>query len=123
MSTPLPLRRLSMAVLVPLCIPGFLWLSSCVVAVPSHEVMVEGPHSEGEIYVEEAPPPPREEVIVGVAPSPSYVWIGGYWTRHNSDWYWVNGRWAARPRPNAAWVHGRWEPRGRGHVWVRGHWR
>jgi len=25
-----------------------------------------------------APPPPQEEVI-GVAPTPGYVWFGGYW--------------------------------------------
>ena len=123
MKTRFALRGLSLAVLAPLCIPGFLGLSSCVVAVLSHEVLVESRSPDGEIYVNEAPPAPREEVIVGVAPSPSYVWVGGYWTWHNSSWYWVGGRWAARPRPNAVWTQGRWEPRGRGHVWVRGHWR
>jgi hypothetical protein len=123
MRTRLPLRWFCMAAMMPLCLPGFLLLSSCVVEPPSHEVLVEGDNREVEVYVDEAPPPPREEVIVGVAPSPTYIWVGGYWARHDSNWYWVRGRWAARPRPDAVWVQGRWEARGRGHVWVRGRWR
>jgi len=117
------LRRFSPAVVAPLFIPGFLALSSCVVETPSHEVQMEGGNPDAEIYVHEAPPPPREEVIVGVAPGPSYVWVGGYWTWHRSSWYWVQGRWAARPHPSAVWVPGRWETRSRGHVWLGGRWR
>jgi hypothetical protein len=114
---------LRMAMMALLFIPGFFALSSCVVETPNHEVMMEGGNPEAEVYVDEAPPPPREEVIVGVAPGPSYLWVGGYWARHRSNWYWVQGRWAARPHPTAIWVSGRWESRGRGHVWVGGRWR
>jgi hypothetical protein len=103
--------------------PGFIALSSCVIDEPSHEVMMEGGNPGAEVYVDESPPPPREEVIVGLAPAPNYVWVGGYWAWHHSQWYWVKGRWAARPRPGALWVPGRWEARGRGHSWVGGHWR
>jgi len=110
-------------VVAVLCIPGVLPLASCVVAAPEHEVQMEGGYPEGEVYVNDAPPPPREEVAVGVAPGPAYVWVGGYWAWHHSNWYWVQGRWAARPRPGAVWVAGRWEARGRGHVWVSGRWR
>jgi hypothetical protein len=113
----------SLAVAASLGIPGLFALSSCIVETPSHEVMMEAGHPEAEVYVNEVPPPPREEVIVGVAPGPSYVWVGGYWTWHHSNWYWVGGRWAPRPRPSAVWVPGHWESRGRGHVWITGHWR
>jgi hypothetical protein len=122
MPTRSPARWFSLAAMVALTIPGFFALSSCAVETPNHEVMMEG-NPEAEVYVDEAPPPPREEVVVGASPGPSYLWVGGYWTWHHSNWYWVRGRWAARPHPNAEWVAGRWEHRDRGHVWVRGHWR
>jgi hypothetical protein len=111
----------SLAMAASLCIPGLFVLSSCIVETPSHEVMMEG--GQAEVYVNEAPPPPREEVIIGVSPGPGYVWVGGYWTWHYSNWYWVGGRWAARPHPSAVWVPGCWQARGRGHVWIGGHWR
>jgi hypothetical protein len=75
-------------------------LSGCVV-VPD-----QGHYVGGVVMV--APPAPRVEVI-GVAPTPGYVWIGGYWN-------WVGGR--------HVWVPGRWD-RGRSgyhwesHAWVR----
>ena len=103
--------------------PSAFALTSCAVSTPNHEVMMEGSYSGDQVYVREEPPPPREEVVVGVAPNPSYVWVGGYWTWHHSNWYWVSGRWAPRPRPGATWVAGRWERHPRGHVWISGGWR
>jgi hypothetical protein len=117
---------------IPLCLPmmpvvlaGPLMfsLASCAIEVPTHEVMMEGGRPGEEIYVREEPPPPREEVVIGVAPGPSYIWVGGYWSWNHSNWYWVQGRWASRPRPNATWTPGRWERNERGHVWVSGRWR
>ena len=102
--------------------PAFLAMTSCVVEPPDHEVLMEGGHPEASVFVHEPPPPPRDEVVVGVAPGPNVSWVGGYWAWHHSDWYWVPGRWAARPRPNAVWVPGRWQASGRGHVWVGGQW-
>ncbi len=54
------------------------------------------------------PPPPQVEVV-GVAPAPGYIWIGGYWGWVGGRHEWIRGRWEA-PRPGYAW-----EP----HVWVR----
>jgi hypothetical protein len=116
------MRKLLKLILVLGALSGIPSLMSCIVAVPSHEVMMEGSIS-GEVYVREEPPPPREEVIVGIAPGPDYVWVGGYWCWQRSHWYWVGGRWATRPHPHAIWVAGRWEPHPRGHVWISGHWR
>jgi hypothetical protein len=97
--------------------------SACYVAVrePVHEV--EGLYTDETVVVSDAPPPVQSEVIVGVAPGPNYIWVGGYWARHGSSWFWVRGRWTARPSSSAVWVEGRWDRHPRGYVWVRGHWR
>lgn len=84
-----------------------LTLTGCVVAPsPPHHVYYEP--------VMVAPPPPRVEVI-GVAPYPGYVWIGGYWTwhAHSHRHHWVPGRWEA-PRPGHYWEPHRWERQGEG---------
>src|SRR5208283_2462311 len=53
-----------------------------------------------------APPAPREEII-GVAPVPGYVWIGGYWNWVGNSHAWVPGHWVA-PRPGHVWVAHQW---------------
>lgn len=67
-----------------------------------------------------APPPPRVE-IVGAAPYPGYLWIGGYWTWRGSRHDWVPGYWQA-PRPGYSWAPHRWVPQGRGWQERPGHW-
>jgi hypothetical protein len=47
--------------------------------------------------VEDRPPPP----------SPSYVWVGGYWWSGDWGWTWVPGYWTP-PRPGYAWYGGGW---------------
>ena len=69
----------------------------------------------------EVPPAPQVEVI-GVAPGPDYVWVGGAWAWHGR-WVWAPGRWAIGPHPHAIWVGGHWIHRRHGWVWVRGYWR
>jgi predicted small secreted protein len=68
-----------------------------------------------------APPPPQEEVI-GVAPTPGYIWFGGYWGWAGGRHVWVAGHWGAG-RPGYAWVPHHWVPAGGG-GWrmVQGHW-
>jgi hypothetical protein len=104
---------------------GILAAASCAVEVgpPVHEVVYESGTTGDPVYVNEAPPAPREDVVIGVAPAPGYVWIGGYWARRPSGWVWINGRWSSPPRPGVVWVPGRWEHHPRGHVWISGHWR
>jgi hypothetical protein len=102
---------------------GILTLSSCYVTVrePIHEV--DGSYRSKDVYLPEAPPALRSEVVVGLAPSQNHTWVGGYWTRHQNNWHWMGGRWAARPHPDAVWVDGRWDRHPRGYVRIGGHWR
>lgn len=88
-----------------------LSLSACVVA-PT-------PRYYGEPVVV-GPPPPRVEVV-GVAPAPGYVWIGGYWGWAGGRHEWVPGRWEA-PRPGYRWVPHRWDHDGPGWRERHGYW-
>jgi hypothetical protein len=98
-------------ILVPLLIAG-----SAFAATPA----LTGCYATGSAYVvEEAPPPPRHEVVVY---RPGYIWVRGHWTRPGGRWAWRSGYYE-RARANAVYVDGRWERRGRGHVWVDGGWR
>jgi hypothetical protein len=86
-------------------------IGGCVVAEPRA-------YAAGVVLV--APPPPREEVI-GVAPVPGYVWIGGYWNWVGNSHQWVAGYWAA-PHPGHVWVAHHWVRQGGGWRLVPGHW-
>jgi hypothetical protein len=78
-----------------------LALSGCVVAPAAPPAHV---HYDRVIV---APPPPRVEVV-GVAPYPGHIWIGGHWGWHGKGHHWVPGRWEA-PRHGHRWVPHRWE--------------
>ncbi len=77
---------------------------------------------EGAVFVRLGPPVYPVEVVP-VAPGPGYVWIRGYWAWGGAAYYWVPGRWEARPRPYAVWVEGRWRREHRGWYWAPGRWR
>jgi WXXGXW repeat (2 copies) len=94
------------SVLVAMALPG------CVVAPD------QAHYAGGVVMV--APPPPRVEVI-GVAPTPGYVWIGGYWNWVGGRHEWVAGHWAAG-RPGRHWVAHVWVRQGDGWRMRPGHW-
>ena len=81
-------------------------LSACVV-VPA------GRHYGGGGAVVSVAPPAVQAEVIGVAPSPGWLWISGYWAWSGSRHTWVPGRWEA-PRPGHEWVPHRWERDGRG---------
>ena len=76
---------------------------------------VYGPAAEVEIIAPRPPPPPREEVIIPT-PSPTHVWIPGYWSWRNR-WVWVPGHWALPPRPGLRWYGYEWVPHEDGRRW------
>jgi hypothetical protein len=87
-------------------------LSGCVVA--------PAPGYYGDETVMVAPPAPQVEVV-GVAPAPGYVWIGGYWNWVGGRHVWVGGHWDAG-RPGYHWVPHRWVAYHGGYRLARGHW-
>ena len=70
-----------------------------------------------------AAPPPDQVEVVGIAPYPGEVWIGGYWSWSYGRYVWVPGYWARRPWPRAVWAPGRWRKVRRGWRWTPGRWR
>jgi hypothetical protein len=78
-----------------------------------------GCYAETGGYVEEdAPPAPREEVVVS---RPGYVWIHGHWHHDRGHYVWRGGYYE-RERPGYSYVEGRWEKHGKKHVYVEGRW-
>jgi hypothetical protein len=91
-------------------------LTGCVVAPD------QGHYVGGVVMV--APPAARVEVV-GTAPTPGYVWLGGYWDWVGGRHVWVPGHWAAPPHPGYHWVAHTWVREGDGWRmrpgrWVRG---
>ena len=80
------------------------------------------PPRPGRLYVERRPPPVRYEVL-GVAPSRSAVWVGGYWRWERGDYAWVPGRWEVPGAGFRSWSPSRWAYDRRGWYFIDGHWR
>ena len=85
-------------------------------------VVETAPAYSGEVVIETAPPPVREEIIT-VRPSRRHVWVGGYWAYRGRGYVWVPGHWMLPPRGHAAWVQPHYERRGHGWILIEGHWR
>ena len=102
------------------------WLSASlasglvlVVALAGCVVVPDQRHyADGAVMV--APPTPRVEVV-GVAPTPGYVWAGGYWDWVGGRHEWVSGHWVA-PKPGRHWVAHQWARQGDGWRLKPGHW-
>ena len=87
-------------------------LAGCVVAPVQ-------PRFVGDVVVT-APPAPQVEVM-GVAPAPGYIWLGGYWNWVGGRHVWVQGHWEA-PRPGYYWEPHVWVHVGNGWHLREGHW-
>jgi hypothetical protein len=84
---------------------GAITLSGCVATLSGCVARVYPEPGYGPTVMV-APPPPQTEVV-GVAPAPGYIWMGGYWN-------WVGGR--------HVWVAGHWGPGRAGYHWVPHQW-
>jgi len=76
-----------------------------------------------EVVVRTAPPAPQSMAVVGRAPGPKYVWIGGYYRWNGARYIWVGGKWIPPPRAGAVWIAPHWVSRNGGFVFVAGRWR
>ena len=95
--------------------------SGCVIRARAHPVGVY--YTTGsEVYVSQPMPPPRVEVVSGVAPYSGAVWVNGHWQWSGANWVWVSGQWDRPVRPGYVWIQPRYQYRGGRHVYVRGYW-
>jgi hypothetical protein len=76
-----------------------------------------------ELEVTGPPPPDQVDVVVGVAPAPDFIWIGGFWGWGPDGWAWHRGYWGRPPHSGAVWLRPHYAYRGGRHVWVHGGWR
>jgi hypothetical protein len=96
------------------------WHERAVAVAPSVGVVVrEGP---AELVIREAPPAPRQEVIVA-RPSERHVWIAGYWAWRHGRHEWVGGHWELPPHGRSHWEPAHYEHRGNGYIFIEGFWR
>jgi hypothetical protein len=106
-----------------LAVTGALFLvTGCVVR---EQATYSGPPPVASADVEVAGPPPPDEVdtVVGVAPGPGFIWVGGFWGWGPGGWAWHRGYWGHPPYGGARWVRPHYAYRGGRHYWVRGGWR
>ncbi len=75
-----------------------------------------------EVVVTKAPPPVRVEVVAA-RPSPTHVWVTGYWLWEADTYMWAPGVWMLPPEPAAVWVAPRYEPRSSVSIYISGYWR
>jgi hypothetical protein len=92
-------------------------------------------HQNGTIYHSEAeattqiaapavpqePPPPSE--LQTAQPTPSAMWIYGYYDFEGGGYVWVPGHWEIPPPNCVAFVRPHWRYRGGAYVYIRGYWR
>jgi hypothetical protein len=100
-------------------------LTGCVVRERTVYTNGGPPPAQASADVEVDGPPPADQVdtVVGVAPAPGFVWVGGFYGWGGGRWVWHAGYWGRPPHPGAVWVHPYYAYRGGRHYYVRGYWR
>jgi TonB family protein len=77
--------------------------------------------SGGAICIDEAPPPPKDEVR-GTPTGPDYIWMPGYYSHYPTTGYqWIEGQWVP-PRPGYHWIAPHWEQFRSKWVFTAGRW-
>jgi hypothetical protein len=82
-------------------------------------VMTVAPSS---LEVMQAPPPPQAEVQTP-APSPTQVWVPGFWQWNGSRHVWSAGHWMEPPQAGMTWEAPRWENQAGRYSFIEGRWR
>lgn len=96
------------------CRQALLLVPLTLAALASTPVFAQPP-----VYIQQAPPPMRMEVMPG--PRPGYVWDQGHWRWEGRGYVWMPGHWQPM-RHGAHWRPGHWQARGPNWYWVEGHW-
>jgi hypothetical protein len=88
-----------------------------------HEAFISPAKDQEPAHLDKSPPPPIVERPAVDAPSPSAVWIAGYWEwdTGRKDFVWVTGTWRVPP-PGRFWVNGYWKRDDQGWYRVPGFW-
>jgi len=73
------------------------------------------------VQVPPQPAPPADYVTA--QPSPSAVWVAGYWIYDGYRYSWVAGHWEIPPQYYTVFVRPHWVNRGGQYFYVRGYWR
>ena len=76
-----------------------------------------------QIAVPPAPPTSQPTDVVTPAPSPTAVWIPGYWAYNGTGYVWTAGHWETPPPNCHAYVAAHWELQGNTYVYYQGYWR
>ena len=86
-------------------------------------LLTAGMASAQRVVIRVAPPAPVRIGVVGVAPAPGFVWVGGYHAWQGGAYVWVPGAWVRPPRPRAFWVRPYYRRVRGGWMFVPGRWR
>ena len=76
--------------------------------------------AELRIYVETAPPPPKESTPP-MSSKAGYVWSPGYWNWSGTTFVWNEGDWV-KVEPSKKWVGPTWTQEGNKWYFTPGHW-
>jgi len=69
------------------------------------------------------PPPPPPAELQTAQPTPSALWVYGYYDYDGYRYLWVPGHWEIPPPNAVAFVRPHWRYRGGSYVYIRGYWR
>jgi WXXGXW repeat (2 copies) len=92
--------------------------SVCAMLIATELLMGRGAYA-AEIYIEDAPPPPRSERMP--PPHDGLVWAAGHWEWSGKAFYWVEGTWLVERRKQH-WVPAQWEHASSKWHFLPGHW-
>jgi hypothetical protein len=85
-------------------------------------IIANAPTAISTSRVTTAPPALQSDVVLA-QPSPSHVWVPGYWNLNGNKYDWVAGHWELPPYTAAVWVAPSWEQTGTVCRYTQGYWK
>jgi hypothetical protein len=96
------------------------WMTTAAVVLACAGALGTAPaFAAPSIFVQVAPPPPRQEVVP--APRRGYVWVPGHWQWQRNRHVWIGGHYL-RARRGYSYQEPRWEQRDNRWVYREGNW-